>query len=202
MSIELVKLGEKVSLAKDEEKGFGEITVNLSWNKKVPQPNTGLLAKLRIKKTISVNLQLDLGCLIELKDGRKGVVQTLGNNFGSLTEAPYIQLDDYDGHERILRINGDMIAEIKRVLFYAYVCNGVAYWEKAGGVATLKQPNGEDLVVRIDEHENGKIMCAIALLSNEDDETLSFERVVKFYNGHEAMDKDFKWGMKWRVENI
>ena len=41
-------------------------------------------------------IDLDLGCLYELNDGRKGAVQALGNAFGSLTNPPFISLDGDD----------------------------------------------------------------------------------------------------------
>ncbi|ANU09447.1 stress protein [Planococcus antarcticus DSM 14505] len=37
---------------------------------------------------------------------------------------------------------------------------------KVDGVVTLKQKNGPDLEVRLDEHRKGKRMCAITLIEN------------------------------------
>lgn len=202
MAIELKKRGEKIVLTKDVRKSLGQITVNLNWNQKVVQANKGFFSKLLGGGNSSIDL--DLGCLYELKDGRKGAVQALGNAFGSLNNPPYIQLDgddrtgaNSDGEN--LRINGDKVADIKRILVYTFIYEGVPNWSQADGVVTLKQPNGEDVVVKMDEHDNGKIMCAIALLTNQNDETFSFEKVVKYYKGHEAMDRDFGWGMKWKA---
>ena len=56
----LLGKGKKVNL----NKGFQEVVVNLNW--------------------ASRGTDLDLGCLVELEDGRKGSVQALGNSFGSL----------------------------------------------------------------------------------------------------------------------
>lgn len=202
MAIELKKRGEKIVLTKDERKSLGQITVNLNWNQKIQQASKGFFAKLLGGGNNSIDL--DLGCLYELKDGTKGAVQALGNAFGSLNNKPYIQLDGDDrtganSEGENLRINGDKVAEIKRILVYAFIYEGVPNWAQADGVVTLKRSNGEDIVVKMDEHDNGKIMCAIALLTNQNDETFSFERVVKYYNGHEAMDRDFNWGMKWKA---
>src|SRR5690606_40105293 len=41
-------------------------------------------------------VDLDLGCLYELADGSKGVIQALGNSFGALNTPPYIHLDGDD----------------------------------------------------------------------------------------------------------
>lgn len=62
MAISLQK-GKKVSLKKTQ-KELGEILVNLNWNR--PQQK-GFLASLFGPKAID----LDLGCLYELKNGKK-----------------------------------------------------------------------------------------------------------------------------------
>ncbi len=90
MAINLQK-GQKVSLEKKSSAGLGEILVNLNWNAKPVKQ--GFLAGLFGGNQ---GIDLDLGCLYELKDGRKGTVQALGNAFGSLTQAPFIALDGDD----------------------------------------------------------------------------------------------------------
>ena len=91
MAISLEK-GKKVNLRKQEKKGLGEILVNLNWNNKPAKK--GFLGSLFGGG--SKPIDLDLGCLYELKNGRKGTVQALGNAFGSLQQEPYIALDGDD----------------------------------------------------------------------------------------------------------
>ena len=43
-----------------------------------------------------VNVDLDLGCMYELTDGTKGVVQPLGGFLGELNGAPYVKLSGDD----------------------------------------------------------------------------------------------------------
>merc|ERR1711879_671899 len=62
--VSLTKEKPKVSLAKRED--FGEIRINLNWNKK-PEKK-GFLGGL-----MSGNIDLDLGAFIETQDGQKGV---------------------------------------------------------------------------------------------------------------------------------
>ena len=93
MAISLQK-GQKVSLKKASS-GLGEILVNLNWNS-VPQ-NQGLLKSLFGG---GQGIDLDLGCLFELKDGSKGAVQALGNSFGSLARPPYVSPDRRCGRRR------------------------------------------------------------------------------------------------------
>ncbi len=112
-------------------------------------------------------IDLDLGCLYELTDGSKSCVQALGNAFGQLHSPPFVELDGDDrtgmvsGGEN-LRINGDKVKDIKRVLVYAFIYEGVANWSEADGIVTINYETGPSVEVRLNEHRNGKNMCAIA----------------------------------------
>ncbi len=197
MAISLQK-GQKVNLQKSSSAGLGEILVNLNWNSK-PQKK-GFLANL----FSGSGIDLDLGCLFELKDGRKGAVQALGNTFGSLNQPPYIALDGDDrtgaaAAGENLRINGNQIANIKRILVYTFIYEGVANWQQADATVTIKYPGAEDLVVKMDSYNSSNIMCGLALLENVNDETFSVEKLVQFYPGHEALDRAYNWGMSWRA---
>ncbi|MNM11050.1 General stress protein 16U [compost metagenome] len=188
--IELKKKGDTINLTKSA--GMGEILVNLNWNMR---RSGGLLGRSR-------GVDLDLACLYELNDGRKGVVQALGRSFGSLQGAPYVALDGDDRTGAIaegenLRINGARIAEIRRILVFAFIYEGATNWSEADGVVTIHQNGGPDIVVNLDEHDNRKGMCAIALISNVNNETFSIERLVQYYRGHREMDEANRWGLRW-----
>ena len=178
MAINLQK-GQKVSLEKKSPAGLGEILVNLNWNAKPAKQ--GFLAGLFGG---SQGIDLDLGCLFELKDGRKGTVQALGNCFGSLNQAPFISLDGDDrtgaaAAGENLRINGNQIAQIKRVMVYTFIYEGVANWQQADAVVTIKYPGAEDLIVKMDTYNSSNAMCGLALLENVNDETFSVVKIVQ-----------------------
>lgn len=189
MAVELRK-GQKVNLVKGG-KSLGEILINLNWS----QPKRGLFFKPK-------GVDLDLGCLYELKNGVKGCVQALGNSFGRLNAVPYVALDGDDrtgeaaGGEN-LRVNGEMISQIRRLLIYTFIYEGVANWKQADGVVTIRCPGSEGVIVRMDEYATSQRMCAIAMLENSNDETFSVEKIVRFFSGHEAMDRAFGWGLRW-----
>lgn len=198
MAISLEK-GKKVNLQKKQNAGLGEILVNLNWNSKPAKQ--GFFASLMGAKN-SGGIDLDLGCLFELKNGRKGAVQALGNAFGSLQREPYIALDGDDRTGAVttgenLRIDGNRIAEIQRVLVYTYIYEGVANWQQADAVVTIRYPGAEDLIVKMDEFNSQKIMCGLVLLENINDETFSVEKIVQFYQGHRDLDEAFHWGLSW-----
>ncbi|MBR1657342.1 MAG: TerD family protein [Synergistaceae bacterium] len=193
--VELGK-GEKVSLAKPSDNS-GEIVINLNWHRGNERKR---LMTVFSKQNAAVDL--DLGCLYEMKDGRKGSVQALGGNFGNLEGFPYMQLDsddrtgDSEGGEN-LRVNGAKISSLKRILVYAFIYEGVANWRDADGVVTVKCPGSPDVIVRMDEYNTSEIMCAVAMLENVNDETLSVEKLIKFFSGHSDMDTYYNWGLRW-----
>lgn len=195
MAISLQK-GQKVSLKKSSSVSLGEILVNLNWNAR-PQKK-GLLGGL----FLGAGIDLDLGCLYELKDGSKGAVQALGNAFGSFDRPPYISLDGDDRTGAVaagenLRINGNQIRNIKRVLVYTFIYEGVANWQQADATVIIKYPGAEDLIVKMDTYNSSQTMCGLALFENVNDETFSVEKIVQFYNGHQALDQAFGWGLRW-----
>jgi len=185
MAIELKK-GAKLSLEKAPNNAFGEILVNLKWN----QGEDGI--------------DLDLGCLYELKNGSKGAVQALGKAFGNLNAPPFISLDGDDrtgesAEGENLRINGNEISKIKRILVYTFIYEGAANWKETNGVVTIKYPGSQDIIVRMDEYGSRQIMCGIAMFENHNDETFTVEKLVKFFAGHRELDKAYGWGMRWET---
>lgn len=184
--IELRK-GQRVNLIK-RGSFLGEIVINLNWR----QP-----------KFSGKAIDLDLACLYELKDGRAGAVQALGNLFGSFTNSPYVFLDgddrsgSFEGGET-LRVNGKFLSRIQRILIFTFIYEGAARWQEANAVVTVQCPGNPELVVNMDEYGSDKRTCAIALLENIG-ETFSVEKIVRFYHDSQEMDEDFDWGLRWTV---
>ncbi|CEN76481.1 tellurium resistance protein [[Clostridium] sordellii] len=194
MAIELKK-GNKINLSKDN-KSIGEVSINLNWSQ-------GKAKKQSLFKSLlsGGNADLDLGCLFELKDGTIGCIQALGNAFGALGRPPYIALDgdDRTGSNlkgETLRFNASKISEVKRILVYTYIYEGVANWASIDGVVTIKQNSGDDIIIKMDEYSSKKRMCALAIISNENDNCI-VEKIVEYYSGHQALDKAYNWGIKW-----
>ncbi|MER8785460.1 TerD domain-containing protein [Mesorhizobium sp. M1006] len=188
--VTLTKAAPSISLAK-KASGFGEIRVNLNWNKK---QKGGFFGGSR-------NVDLDLACLFEFKDGHKGVVQALGKVFGDFDNKPYIRLsaDDRTGDSadgEWMRVNGRNWNEIKRVLIYTFIYDGVANWAETDGLITVYVPDSPPIEVKLDEGASSKRTCAIALLEN-DNGGIKVNRVVKYYSDVSKADQDFDWGLRW-----
>ena len=198
----LTKSAPSVSLSKQGGVG-GRLRVNLNWNARPAGSGGGGFFK-RLMSGGGGAIDLDLGCLYELTDGRKGVVQALGNAFGALDRPPFIQLDADDrsgssaGGENLF-INLDQARNIKRVLVFAFIYEGVPAWDQADGVVTLFPATGQPIEVRLDESAAGARSCAIALIDNSHGD-FQIRREVQYINGaQDALDRAYGWGMNWQA---
>ena len=197
-----LKKGQKVSLVK---KGatLGEIVINLNWSQQQNvQPSGGFFSRI-FRSSSNSGVDLDLGCLFELKDGYKGVVQALGNAFGNLNNPPYIELDGDDrtgsnAAGETIRVNGKFADRIKRILVFTFIYDGVVNWQQVDGVVTVKCPGSPDIIVKMDEYGSDKRLCGIALIENTGN-TFSVEKVVQFFYDQKYLDEAFNWGLRWTV---
>lgn len=202
--VTLTKSAPTVSLAKQT----GRLHVNLNWNARpaagAPAGKGGLFAKVKAAAAAANTLDLDLGCLWELADGRKGVVQALGGQFGAWDEAPYVLLDGDDRSGAVtggenLDVNLAHAARLTRVLVFASVYAGANGFAEAGGVVTLSPAEGPDVVVHLDEDGGRSRMCAVALLEFHGG-VVTVRREVKFVRGaQDVLDREYDWGLSWRA---
>ncbi len=178
--------------------GGSELLVNLNWDQKGgKQKSGGLFSKLMGGSSA---IDLDLGCLFELEDGTKGAVQALGEVWGAYDAPPFIRHmgDDRTGavsQGEFIRVNGQRLDKIRRILFYAFIYEGAARWDQAGGMVKIKQAGTPDIEIQLDDHSN-KGMCALALFENKGS-SLRVSKEVQFFQGHEEMDKAYHWGLRW-----
>ncbi len=215
--VTLEKRGDKVSLDKRAGRGFGRIHVNLNWNQSAtaapPQPaKTGFFDKLMGGATGGRKgrggIDLDLGCMYELADGRRGLVQALGNAWGDFEREPFIRLDADDrtgaasGGEN-LTINGERFDQIRRALIFSFIYEGVPNWAATDGVVTIAAPEQAPIEVRLDGGGN-QMMCAIALIENRGG-SLEVTKLAEYFqqqggtSAHELMDRHFGFGLRWKT---
>jgi tellurite resistance protein TerA len=199
--VTLTKSAPSVSLTKHPSGGL--LRVNLNWNARptAAQTGGGFLKRLAPPSTID----LDLGCLYEFTDGSKGVVQALGNSFTASprgVSAPVIRLDGDDrsgansGGENLF-IDLAYTDQIRRIMVFGLIYEGVPNWAAADAVATLFPATGPEIEVRLDEAQNGARICGIALLESAGGQ-LSVRREVNYISGSQsALDKAYDWGMNW-----
>ncbi|MEW2018960.1 tellurium resistance protein [Rhodococcus sp. NPDC076796] len=202
--VTLSKASPTISLTKSGEKQ-GSMRVNLNWSTGAPaaQPKKkGFLAKLAAASYGSGGVDLDLGCLYELRDGSKGVVQALGNSFGSLQDAPFIALDGDDRSGSVsggenMHINLANPEKFARILIFAMIYDGAPNWAAVDGVVTLYPTSGPQVEVRLDSAENSARICSIALLESTS-AGITVTREVEYIQGSQAdLDKKYGWGLRW-----
>ena len=200
--ITLDKRGDKVSLDKRRDSGFGRIHVNLDWNRQpASAPARGFLGKI-LGNQPARGVDLDLGCLYELADGTPGAIQALGRRWGSFDARPYIHLDGDDrtgaaaGGEN-LYINGDRFQEIRRVLVFAFIYDGIANWTQTDGVVTIRLPDQPTVEVRLDNGTT-QVMCAIAMIENAGGR-LQVTKLAEYVADHRELDQKYSFGLRWKA---
>lgn len=209
--VTLEKRGDKVSLDKKAGgRGFGRIHVNLNWNHSgaapAAAPKQGFLARLTGGANPGGGIDLDLGCMYEMADGRPGLVQALGNAWGDYDREPFIKLeaDDRTGQSTSgenLLINGDQVNSIKRAMIFAFIYKGAPNWAATDGVVTINMPDQPPIEVRLQEG-GSQMMCAIAMIENRSG-TLQFTKLEEYFSqqgresAHQLMDRRFGFGLRW-----
>lgn len=214
----LTKEKPQIDLSKRAIKG--DIGINLNWSQKQEMPG-GFLDRLKDKwNSTTLNdikrnpggvlsgltgsgsqIDLDLGAFVRMANGNKFVVQALGNSFGSLDKPPYVMLlgDDRTGAQadgEWLKVNGSRLDEIREILVYAFIYEGVPNWRQTDGVVIIHIPGQPLVETHLTEGNDSLGMCAIALLRSAGG-NLSIDRQDRYFSGHREMDKYYGWGFNW-----
>ena len=189
--VTLTKQNSTVNLKK-EDGCFGKIRVNLNWN----QGGNG------VGFTSSrSSIDLDLGALVQTQDGYVYVVQALGNSFGEFDSFPFVKLlsDDRTGASidgEWIEINGNRWPYFRRILIYTFIYEGIANWRDTDGIVRLFVPGQSEVEVRMNEYEDLRRTCAIAMLENVRGD-IRVSREMTFHVGQVEMDEYYNWGIHW-----
>ncbi|MEU3655212.1 TerD family protein [Streptomyces sp. NPDC032161] len=202
--ITLTKQAPSVSLAKQGGTS-GLLRVNLNWE--VRKQFTGWGRKLGRAVAHHADLDLDLCALYELTDGRKGVVQALGNAFGALRQPPYIHLDGDDRTGAVatgenLTVNLDQKDRFRRVLIFVTIYEGARSFADLHATVTLQPQHGAPIDFSLDECTVPSTVCALALLTNNGGD-LTVQREARYLvpqrgvSPQRTIDYAYGWGMNW-----
>ncbi|PYE50001.1 TerD family protein [Deinococcus yavapaiensis] len=176
----------KLSLRKDGQKD--PIRVNLNWDRGGP---------------LRVGADLDLGCMYLLNNGDRGVIQALGNTFGSDRFEPYIMLDKDDrtgaanDGENLVIYRPDLI---HTVLIFAYIYEGTSDFTKVNGRLTMKDPRGNEITVRLSNPDMRRLFCAIASIENVGGE-IKITKEERYFGGHQDCDEYYGFGFRWTARS-
>ena len=206
MAIILEKGGDSHRINLEKPSGnllAGEIIINLDWNK------GGFF-----KKLFGNAVDLDLGCFYEMRNGNKKLIDGLqfshgrgGNrhqltNQGRYDQVPYIWHKGDDrgvgssSGETIL-VNPNGVSQIKRIIIYTFIYEGVAKWSETNAVVRVKVPGCEDVAVEMGIQNSNKRFCAIAQLDFGVDNAITVKKLVTFHDGHKDCDKTYGWGFNY-----
>jgi tellurite resistance protein TerA len=188
--INLKKSGDshKINLSKNG----GRLHANLNWNSQTKKGFLGFG---------NTSVDLDLACMYRLKGGEQGVIQALGNSFGSENMSPYIKLDADDrtgtstGGENMFFTKPETI---EFAVIFAFIYEGVANWRSTDAVVTLHQVNAPDIVVHIDNANSNDRFCVLASLKSSGN-NLEVTREEKFFAGHREVDGHYGFGFRWQA---
>ena len=202
--VTLTKAAPSVSLTKQGGTS-GAMRVNLNWQ--VRKQFSGWGSKRGRAVAMHADLDLDLCALYELADGRKGVVQALGNAYGALHQPPYIHLDGDDrtgavaGGEN-LTVNLDHQRDFRRILVFVTIYEGARSFADLHATVTLQPQYGAPIDFSLDECTVPSTVCALALITNTGDD-LVVQREARYLvpdrgvSPQRTVDYAYGWGMNW-----
>ncbi|MEV7069667.1 TerD family protein [Streptomyces sp. NPDC093990] len=202
--ITLTKSAPSVSLAK-QGGSSGEMRVNLNWQ--VRKQFSGWGSKRGRAVAMHADLDLDLCALYELTDGRKGVVQALGNAYGALHQPPYIHLDGDDRTGAVasgenLTVNLDHKRDFRRILVFVTIYEGARSFADLHATVTLQPQYGAPIDFSLDECTVPSTVCALALITSTGDD-LVVQREARYLvpergvSPQRTVDQVYGWGMNW-----
>lgn len=183
--ITLDKQGASTKLSLKKGGGADPIRVNLNWDR-----GGGLFR---------AGADLDLGCMYVLNDGSRGVIQALGNRFGSERLEPHIELDHDDrtgaaqNGENLTIYRPDLI---HTVLIFAFIYEGTSDFTRVKGRLTLGDPRGNEITVQLSNPDMRRTFCAIATIENYGGE-IKITKEERYFAGHQECDEHYGFGFRW-----
>lgn len=191
--------GQRKAIVQPKD-GFPPVHIGLSWNNTVTE-KLGFFQKM-VKKATKQGVDLDLGCLYELKNGERGCIQAFGEKFGEYDSAPFIALSgdertgDAEGDDEIIRINAKHWGEVERVLVYCYIYKGPTLWSEIKPNLNIIIEGQTPINIQSDIPEDTMNICALVNIKNEKD-GMHFTNNSEYFHDHAAMDRAFGFGIEW-----
>lgn len=178
------------------------INIGISWNNIVMIQAEGMINRL-MKKVQKVGVDIDLGCLYELQNGDRGVLQAFGELYGAYDRPPFVhhcgdeRTGDKEGFDETMEINAALWSEIKRVLFYCYIYKGPMVWDQIHPEITINIPGMEKPCTLVLEAKDEALsVCALASLENIEG-MIEFSAIAEYFHSQASMDRAFGYGIRW-----
>ncbi len=195
----LTEIGNFIAID-PQEGGYDFIKLAVAWDNIAAQ-KSNMFGKF-FKKIRKKGVDLDIGCLYELNDGTRGTLQAFGEKFGSYDAPPFMELSgdertgDSEGDDESITVNGAHWSEIKRVLVYLYIYDGVSRWDEINPKIEVDIPGENDLIVSLGAEDHTLDLCAVAMIDNVRG-GIKLTNLTEYFPGHEEMDRAFGFGLEW-----
>ena len=192
MSITLDKTGDyhKINLSQNIAVQQLIVQVRLDRSKKYRR-SLGFFSKLMGNKVPDI----DLGCMYETIDGKKGVIQSCDGNFGAISKAPYIFLDK-DDRARAAKNSENVtiyrLEMIKQVIFFL-ICQSAEDFQSVNNQMTFQINNGEQIHIQLNNPDRNFPFCATAMIKNIDSQ-VNIVKEEKYFPGHNLADDYYQFG--------
>lgn len=189
------------------ETGFEYLRIGGAWQPLQKAQSQNFLDRLLKRTRVRHHgVDLDIGCLYELQNGERGAVQAFGELFGAYDSAPFIALsgddrtgdddDDDDGEDEILMVNGAHWGDIRRMLIYFYIYDGVNNWAEIKPQVQIRVPGHPPLVINPHTYKSELAVCAVAGIENVRG-GIKLTNFTEYYPGHAEMDRAHGYGLQW-----
>lgn len=96
-------------------------------------------------------------------------------------------------------VNLEKKDQFKRLLIFVYIYDGTPAFEQANAVVTIVPQTGPRIEIKLEERAAAARSCAVVLIENSGDNTLTVRREVRYVNGFQAdIDRLYGFGMQWQ----
>jgi len=168
---------------------FGAVRVHFVWHQR-------LATRAAVK--------MDVGCFWEMQDGKKGQLEGLSGQHGSLSTPPFIALTGEMHREgakcyETIAVNGDRWGEMRRVLFYGIIQEGPLQWGPLDARVILRVPDQPPVQAELIPAQNAGPLAALMLLENRGDQ-IQATYPGGYFESHYALDAAFDFKLRWRKE--
>lgn len=191
--VTLEKRGQSQPISLKKGGGLQKFHINLNWD--APKKKGGFFGIF----ADNTPPDLDLGCMFMLQNGLAGVIQPLGNRFGSRTEEPFIYLDKDDRSgaatdgENLYILRPDLI---DKVMLFALLYEGATKFSEVNARLTIKEESGQEILIKLDNPDPGLRFCAIGTLIRKGDR-IEIVKEERYYPSHKQADEHFGFGFNW-----
>lgn len=199
----------ETAIVNPSKEGIKDFEIGVAWDNITPSKPTkkvGFLDKIMGKGVPSApssdGVDLDVGCLYELQNGKRGAIQAFGDMYGNLESEPFIFLNgdertgDAEGEDELVKVNGRQWDKIKRIVIYVYIYKGADNWDTVQPQIQVRVPEEKPMIVSLKARKQELALCAVAGLENIRG-GIKMTNFLEYFPGHAAMDRAFGFGLEW-----